>query len=221
MKDPHNTEISVSYSALEDMIWMSYRYAIGRHTIAAHMHADTIAKYAKCLSQERQVFAASDIRHELAGQFIYNNTIIRHVDSYSDNTDPIYLLLKYFHDNNMKFDGSFWKDKIAEIDLGRQEVHIEDRTEKEQLNEHDRMYGYLTCITDLLIWVKVANYLDTGSHKLKKYKNPETGEIQESMCFDWYGIDSDGTVEHYWNTVDHESTFTQNWHINPEYLIEE
>ena len=29
----------------EDLIWMSYRYCIGRHTIAASMHAGEIAKH--------------------------------------------------------------------------------------------------------------------------------------------------------------------------------
>lgn len=28
----------------EDYVWMSYRYCIGRHTIAAHYHATTIAQ---------------------------------------------------------------------------------------------------------------------------------------------------------------------------------
>ena len=32
-------------SHFEDFIWMSYRYCIGRKTIAANMHADTIANF--------------------------------------------------------------------------------------------------------------------------------------------------------------------------------
>ena len=50
----------------EDSMWMSYRYCIGRHTIAAHMRADAIAR--RCygrLSNERSVFTAYDINREI------------------------------------------------------------------------------------------------------------------------------------------------------------
>lgn len=46
----------------EDYIFMSYRYCIGRHTIAAHYHATTIAQdvYGK-ISDERMQFNSEDI----------------------------------------------------------------------------------------------------------------------------------------------------------------
>lgn len=50
----------------EDSMWMSYRYCIGRHTIAAHMRANNIAR--RCygrLSNERSVFTAYDINREI------------------------------------------------------------------------------------------------------------------------------------------------------------
>lgn len=50
----------------EDSMWMSYRYCIGRHTIAAHMRANDIAR--RCygrLSNERSVFTAYDINREI------------------------------------------------------------------------------------------------------------------------------------------------------------
>ena len=50
----------------EDSMWMSYRYCIGRHTIATHMRANDIAK--RCygrLSNERSIFTAYDINNEI------------------------------------------------------------------------------------------------------------------------------------------------------------
>ena len=50
----------------EDLIWMSYRYCIGRKTIAASMHAGNIAKNVyNVFSKERQTFMAHDIRREI------------------------------------------------------------------------------------------------------------------------------------------------------------
>ncbi len=50
----------------EDCMWMSYRYCIGRHTIASHMHAGSI--WANCknrMSKERQLFTAYDINRDI------------------------------------------------------------------------------------------------------------------------------------------------------------
>jgi hypothetical protein len=54
----------------EDYIWMSYRYCIGRHTIASHCHATQIAQdaYGK-LSKERSQFNSEDINREIYDGF--------------------------------------------------------------------------------------------------------------------------------------------------------
>ena len=50
----------------EDCMWMSYRYCIGRHTIASHMHASNIWKHCKGrMNKERQLFTAYDINREI------------------------------------------------------------------------------------------------------------------------------------------------------------
>lgn len=56
----------------EDSMWMSYRYCIGRHTIAAHMRAGDIAS--RCygrMSDERSIFTAFDINHEIENKMIF------------------------------------------------------------------------------------------------------------------------------------------------------
>ena len=50
----------------EDSMWMSYRYCIGRHTIAASMRAGDIASHCYGrMSEERSVFTAYDINREI------------------------------------------------------------------------------------------------------------------------------------------------------------
>ena len=50
----------------EDCMWMSYRYCIGRHTIASSMHAGDIWTNCKGrMTDERQLFTAFDINREI------------------------------------------------------------------------------------------------------------------------------------------------------------
>ena len=50
----------------EDCMWMSYRYCIGRHTIASHMHPGNIWQNCKNrMSDERSLFTAYDINREI------------------------------------------------------------------------------------------------------------------------------------------------------------
>ena len=50
----------------EDSVWMSYRYCIGRHTIASHMRAGDIWTNCKGrMKRDRQLFTAFDINREI------------------------------------------------------------------------------------------------------------------------------------------------------------
>ena len=54
----------------EDSMWMSYRYCIGRHTIAAHIRAGDIGTHCYGrMTKERSVFTAYDINREIKMDF--------------------------------------------------------------------------------------------------------------------------------------------------------
>jgi len=56
----------------EDCMWMSYRYCIGRHTIASHMHATDIWNNCKGrMSDERALFTAFDINREIESSMAF------------------------------------------------------------------------------------------------------------------------------------------------------
>ena len=63
MKEKKNNMLS-EYEM--DNIYMSYRYCIGRHTIAAHCHAGDIANNAYGrMSKERMQFMSNDINSSI------------------------------------------------------------------------------------------------------------------------------------------------------------
>ena len=64
-----NNSISLSPKVVEDFIWMSYRYCIGRHTGAAICHANTIKQVIRdstnAFSDESIQRMVADIRREI------------------------------------------------------------------------------------------------------------------------------------------------------------
>lgn len=71
---------------MDDCVWMSYRYCIGRHTIAAHSHAADIANNIyDPAEKDRLAFYAKDINQE-----IYN---ILHINNFLD-CDYVYNIPK-------------------------------------------------------------------------------------------------------------------------------
>ena len=58
----------------EGCMWMSYRYCIGRSSIASHMHANEIWKNCKGrMSNERMLFTAFDVNREIEQQLAFGH----------------------------------------------------------------------------------------------------------------------------------------------------
>lgn len=62
-------DVKIKSTHLENLIWMSYRYCIGRHTIACSMHANTIFNILKDNPNIKETIdldmMATDIRREI------------------------------------------------------------------------------------------------------------------------------------------------------------
>ena len=145
--------VKIGEGAFLDFIWMSYRYCIGRHTIAAASHADTIARAIKsnpkALSDERKAFTVLDIRRSINEAFRWNCAIdiegCRDMDAFSavmyksaDLDEP--ELCKFF------------------VDTTRQDVIVEEGVLPNDKFDKDYI--------DLIPWVKLANLLDKSCHKM-------------------------------------------------------
>ena len=103
----------------EDSMWMSYRYCIGRHTIAAHMRAGDIAShcYGRMI-KERSVFTAYDINREIEQQMQFGHGPEWHFPITSLNriyTSAIDIFCQFIEDYDIKSKEDYLK--YYEIDV--------------------------------------------------------------------------------------------------------
>ena len=149
--------VVIGPKSMEDFIWMSYRYCIGRKTIAACMHADTIAdlilKNPDILSKERKEFMVTDIRMEITNAINFKKSL--HIENDRDKQD-IYSALLYalnlFEDRKKTtfyFDAKTMSIYDTKVDPTLYEFETPDSD-----------------YTDLIPWVKLANWLDESCHRV-------------------------------------------------------
>lgn len=163
MKGDEKKTIAISPKKLEDFIWMSYRYCIGRKTAAAHAHAATIAelifKNQNLLTKERKEFMAQDIRQCILDTLKWNKRL-RFENNYhwhNTNWDFYTLLLEGMSEC------PYPSEALYVIDMEKRTLSWEKygfrHNEVETLDKVDDMYD------DLIGWVKLANALDESCHK--------------------------------------------------------
>ena len=191
--------VVMSRDSFEDFLYMSYRYCIGRHTIHAACHADTIIRVIKsnpdCMSEERGQFTANDIRNEINNVIRWNDNI--HIDGCT-NVDVFTRILvesaKY--DQPMKYTYRAYEDDIV----------AEPTANPKKIDEE---------FTDLFPWIIVANYLDKRTWK--KVIVNLNGEEKEIISFQRPYRNSVGKYELAWVGVDcAEYRYTS---INPDLIV--
>jgi len=132
-----NTQMS-NYE--EDCMWMSYRYCIGRHTIASHGMAGDIGKNCyKRMSDERSVFTAYDINREIEQKMQFGNGPEWHFPITSLNriyTSAIDIFCEFLEDYNIKSKEDYLKYYTIDVILADNErgYKIETTTWEEKLS---------------------------------------------------------------------------------------
>lgn len=181
----------------EDLVWMSYRYAIGRHTIAAHQHALNIAKYEYyTLTHDQKQHFATDIRQCIEDNLRFGEYNVS-ID-YSilpEERRPLEFLLQYFIDNpNWETD---YKGLIIKRDISTGKIIYEDKKLNLQNNYSPLSMMYLE---DLLVWMDLASYFDEDNYKTCNIDY--NGEIKEITYFDSYILyRSKDDINSYWKKV--------------------
>lgn len=152
-----------------DAMWMSYRYCIGRNTIAAHMHAGEIANhfYDK-LNTEKMAFNAYDICREIYDRLHFHNFI--NIESIFNIPEPKFKPLDILYDifskenissleklNEIKTIEIWWNTKDAEFEYTIYYYKDYDK------NKH--CYTSIYDITSLEVWQRLANLFDKSTHK--------------------------------------------------------
>lgn len=161
VKKARSKELSFS----EDYIWMSYRYCIGRHTIAAYMHAATIAcdAYGK-FPDERMQFNSEDINNEIhqhlhCGNFIDMGWYGNIPKNRFRPLDVVYSILEKEKIDTLE---QFREIKSIEIDWNRDNQDFDYVINKKPHNDYGRS---ISDLGDLEIWQQLANLFDLKSHK--------------------------------------------------------
>ena len=162
MKDK-KMKLEIDPKKLEDLIWMSYRYCIGRKTIAASTHAGTVAdiifKNPNLLTKERREFMAQDIRQCILDALKWNKRIRfeNNYHWYNTNWDFYALLLEGMSEcpypSEARYVIDMEKRTLSWEKYGFRHNDVEIR------DKPDDMYN------DLIGWVKLANALDETCHK--------------------------------------------------------
>lgn len=167
-----SNNIILSSKVVEDFIWMSLRYCIGRHTGAAANHANTIMqimhKYSHKFTKERKQLIIDDIRREINLVLASQKNIC--LDSYSDN--DIFSLLFYSIEENEDT-----TNFIYTIDTNRMRL-LKERRIGDSIKPWE---SFENLYIDLINWVKLANYLDEDSYY--KVTTEYQGKTEEHICY--------------------------------------
>lgn len=156
----------------ETLIWMSYRYAIGRHTIASHSHAGDIAQnsYERLLlTPTRMQFMAKDINSEISSRLSWSSFNFRIDQYYGENRfghSPLDLFYEFINSLNITDVQELgkYKDVHCYIDNFTGEVRYETK-----LNEDDsKRYVSFMDYEDYECWQTLAKVFDLKHHKFCK-----------------------------------------------------
>lgn len=214
MKDK-KVKLEIDPKNLEDLIWMSYRYCIGRKTIAASTHAGTVAdiifKNPNLLTHDRKEFMAQDIRQCILDTLKWNKRIRfeNNYHWYNTNWDFYTLLLGGMSECPYPAEARYV------IDMEKRTLSWEKygfrHNEVEITDKPDDMYD------DLIGWVKLANALDETCHK-DITVNVE-GEEHTIRCFP-YVARTQGEYKQVWASLDRDagSNITRQGYVIPEMI---
>ena len=201
-----NFNISLTKSCIEDLIWMSYRYCIGRHTGAAHSHAENIhsifVNNPDIFSSERMNFFAIDIRRSINWIVELKPNVV--IDGCSD-FDALSTLLY-----------SVTSDKPSHQYQYIVQSYGDHNVDVEPINkELDSWESFENDYYDLLPWIKLANYLDCSTHKNIITEHNSQKECHH--CFP-YPLKCNDAYKLVWGELEHDLTRTI--YISPEHIVE-
>lgn len=191
----------------EDCMWMSYRYCVGRHTIAASMHAPAIWKHCRGrISDERSLFTAFDINREIESSMVFIKPYF-HFPLTSLNriyTSAIDIFCQFLEDYKI--------EDIADL-IKYRDVYV-------KLSDNDRGYTFETVMWEEWLRPQVLDIVskyygnDAMSEDFawKYFENWASGEKmnQEEMIKEFERITRDMPTEERYYMHDIEDLFVWN-----------
>lgn len=178
-----------------DLTWMAYRYAIGRHTIAASSMCKDMAKnvYLR-LTRSRSEFMAQDIQKEIADHFrFYPFSFCMDYGIPSDDVRfvPVDRFIEFVETNGITSMEDLIKYNRIECRWNRETDSFIYTCDEKKNKE-----GYaLTDWEDMMEWSNLAKLLNFKCHKYCIAKDPSTNEEVLIEYFDTYRRKSYKTLE--------------------------
>lgn len=205
----------------EDLIWMSYRYCIGRKTIVAHSHAGDIAQNSYYhFSDDRKEFMATDIRKCINDTINWRKNIDCHdyriVIPDDGMSRIIYSLIK---EHGIKLSKKFnFDDYKYVIDNSSIEIKKYEENKGEIKNVSS---SFIVDFHDCLPWIKLANLFDKKCHR--NITTEFNGEIKTAECFPYPYICISGDdiiIDKKWCNIERylENTVVDSY-IDDRYII--
>lgn len=191
----------------EDSMWMSYRYCIGRHTIAAHQRASDIARecYGR-MSDERSIFTAYDINREIENQFrVGVGGPEFHFPSTSGNriyTSALDIYFQFLEDFNIKSKEDLLRNpKVVQVIPTDNErgYKFETMTYEEcasmcadatgdTLRSKTVDYFFMSGVQDLMIWNDLVHLFDKEHH--------HKSILKDGTEVEWFWTYVQGSTQH-------------------------
>ena len=219
-KKTKNVKMLTQYE--EDCVFMSYRYCIGRHTIASHCHAEDIARNAYGrMTPERTQFISDDINNEIHSQLHYGNFVDMgwYGNIPKTHFKPLDVLYSILNKESINSLEKFRQIKSIAIDWNREKQDNDYSIYYFQDNDKNKdLSRSLWDIQDLEVWQQLANLFDLNGHKLARVK--VDGE-EKIVCYYecWHAINNQGTIIYKKRKHAVDSPF--NWSINEECIVED
>lgn len=202
----------------KDCLWMSIRYAIGRHSIASVTHPQNIAKYAypKLLKNDdtkEMLNIATDINKSLADilwQWFHFKA--------KNDSQPLNDLFEFMHDYNIKS-----TNDLATFD----EIWFDKESQKYNYRKCKNLVLHPSIIPnmyldDLIPWQNLAALMDKNCHRIA-ICNDGNNEKKIEFFYGWQIISRDGSIMKYEKVMIpvnyNKYCYLENHTINPEFVL--
>ena len=202
----------------ETCIWMSYRYAIGRKSIASVMHAEDIANHMEWVPTDRWKLIGMDILREVNDRINRYSNI--QIESCGDpSIDVFSVIFQWFTDNQRKNAVEYFVKHKWYLDLVTEKVVcVEERVE--DIPERTDYGCYLfedifNDYSDYMNWIKLAN-LFLEKHRMVTMEF--NGKVETRKMYEWWGVSvgmSDVTLDKRYST---EDDYLRGWYVCREYI---
>lgn len=205
-----------------DCVWMSYRYCIGRHTIASHCHAEDIAKNAYGrMTPERTQFMSGDINNEIHSQLHFDNFVDMgwYWNVPKTHFKPLDVLYSILNDESVNSVEKLRQIKSIVVEWNRENNDFDYSIYYFNENDNDKdLSRSLWDIQDLEAWQQLANLFDLNGHKLARV---EVDGEEKIVCYYecWHAINIQGTITYKKRKHAVDSPF--NWYINENCIVED